>query len=443
MAILGILLGILLIIFLSMRNISILIAAPLATLVVVLFNQMSLTDLYLGTDSQSFMALLVDYVLKYFWIFLLGSILANLMETSGATHSIAQTIIVKIGTDNPYNILLAIFLISFILTYGGISLFVAMFAIIPLARVLFQKANISWHLVQIPLWLGICTVTMTILPGTPSIQNIIPIDYLQTSLTAALLPSLVASVVCIGFGLWYMKYALNKSIAANQGFTTLSTQPATSTQEIPQKAQIAFWKSICPLVVLIIITFLGSLFGNAFMRKNVIYFALLIAVLLCILLFYKHLPSLSKSLNAGASGAVLPIFSTAAAVAFGSIVVRASGFEAIQQFIFDLPIPPYFNLGLLTTLMSGITGSSSGALGIVMPNYATYYLDLGLNPEFIHRIAAIGSNILTIVPQSGVFITFIGISKLTPKTAFKESFITVFCSTLLAQVVVLAWALLA
>ncbi|MFD2727845.1 GntP family permease [Enterococcus camelliae] len=438
LTIIGVLIGIIFIIWLSMKNISILIVAPLATMLVIVFNQMSIYNIFLSGNPDSFMFSLANYVLRYFWIFLLGSILANLMEESRATDAIAQTIVNKIGTDRPYNILLAIFLISFILTFGGISLFVAMFAIIPLARVLFQKANISWHLIQIPLWLGICTVTMTVLPGSPSIQNIIPIDYLDTSLTAAFLPSLVASVVCVGFGLWYMGYALKRSQSLGQQFATFAT--VVETKKV-QKELPSFEKSILPLATLIVISFCGSLFGNDFLKKNVIYFALVIAVALCILLFRKSFSSIVGSLNKGASGAVLPIFSTAAAVAFGSIVVKSDGFATIQELLFSLPVPSYVNLGLFTAIMSGITGSSSGALGIVMPNYAEYYLHSGLDKEMIHRIATIGSNILTIVPQSGVFITFIGLTKLTPKTGFKESFITVFVGSLLAEIVVVCWAL--
>ncbi|HLQ39596.1 MAG TPA: GntP family permease [Tetragenococcus sp.] len=437
MAVFGILLGVIFIIYFSMKNVSILITAPLASFLVVLFNQESLVETFLGIDTNSFLYLLTNYILKYFWVFLLGSLLAKLMEESGATQSIAQTIIAKIGTDNPYNILLAIFLISFILTYGGISLFVAMFAIIPLARVLFQKADISWHLIQIPLWLGICTVTMTIIPGTPSIQNIIPIDYLDTSLTAAFVPSLIATIVCLVFGLWYMKYALKKSQAKGQNFSTFAV---ISDEGQKEGNSLVFWQSILPLVTLILLSFMGSMFGNEFMKKNIVYFALTIAVILCLILFKPYLSNMALTINKGANDSVLPIFSTAAAVAFGSVVVNTQGFEIIQEAIFSLPIPAYVNLGFLTALMSAITGSSSGSLGIIIPNYAEYYLQLGLNPEMIHRIATIGSNILTIVPQSGVFITFIGLSKLSPKQGFKESFITVTVGTLLAEIVLVLWA---
>lgn len=70
--------------------------------------------------------------------------------------------------------------------------------------------------------------------------------------------------------------------------------------------------------------------------------------------------------------------------------------------------------------MSAITGSSSGALGIVMPNFAQYYLDQGLNPEMIHRVATIASNIFTIVPQSGVFLTFLALTGLNHKMLLKK-----------------------
>ncbi|HEL0027865.1 TPA: GntP family permease [Streptococcus equi subsp. zooepidemicus] len=434
----GVLLGIIAIVYFSLKEIHITIAAPMATILVVLLNSMPLVESLLGKEPNNYMGALGGYIMSYFAIFLLGSILAKLMEVSGATVSIAEFILKKVGYQNPYRILVAIFIISAILTYGGISLFVVMFAVLPLARSLFKKMDLSWNLIQVPLWLGIATFTMTILPGTPAIQNVIPIQYLNTSLTAALVPSILGSVGCIAFGLFYMKRCLTKSLEVGENYATYTSQTNEDTTE---RVLPPFVASILPLILLIVIAIIGSLLGDEFVKKNIIYVALLTGIISAIVLFNKYIDQKIATLSIGASGAVGPIFATASAVAFGSVVTAASGFGVFSDIILNIPGPPVISLTVLTSAMAAITGSSSGALGIVMPNFAQYYLDAGVSPEIIHRVAAVASNILTIVPQSGVFLTFLSLTGLSHKNGFKQTFITVFGSTLVAESIIMLTSL--
>lgn len=434
----GVLLGIIAIVYFSLKEIHITIAAPMATILVVLLNSMPLVESILGKEPNNYMGALGGYIMSYFAIFLLGSILAKLMEVSGATVSIAEFILKKVGYQNPYRILVAIFIISAILTYGGISLFVVMFAVLPLARSLFKKMDLSWNLIQVPLWLGIATFTMTILPGTPAIQNVIPIQYLNTSLTAALVPSILGSVGCIAFGLFYMKRCLTKSLEVGENYATYTSQTNEDTTE---RVLPPFVASILPLILLIVIAIIGSLLGDEFVKKNIIYVALLTGIISAIVLFNKYIDKKIATLSIGASGAVGPIFATASAVAFGSVVTAASGFGVFSDIILNIPGPPVISLTVLTSAMAAITGSSSGALGIVMPNFAQYYLDAGVSPEIIHRVAAVASNILTIVPQSGVFLTFLSLTGLSHKNGFKQTFITVFGSTLVAESIIILTSL--
>ncbi|WP_165619263.1 GntP family permease [Streptococcus equi] len=434
----GVLLGIIAIVYFSLKEIHITIAAPMATILVVLLNSMPLVESILGKEPNNYMGALGGYIMSYFAIFLLGSILAKLMEVSGATVSIAEFILKKVGYQNPYRILVAIFIISAILTYGGISLFVVMFAVLPLARSLFKKMDLSWNLIQVPLWLGIATFTMTILPGTPAIQNVIPTQYLNTSLTAALVPSILGSVGCIAFGLFYMKRCLTKSLEVGENYATYTSQTNEDTTE---RVLPPFVASILPLILLIVIAIIGSLLGDEFVKKNIIYVALLTGIISAIVLFNKYIDKKIATLSIGASGAVGPIFATASAVAFGSVVTAASGFGVFSDIILNIPGPPVISLTVLTSAMAAITGSSSGALGIVMPNFAQYYLDAGVSPEIIHRVAAVASNILTIVPQSGVFLTFLSLTGLNHKNDFKQTFITVFGSTLVAESIIVLTSL--
>lgn len=430
----GVLLGVVAIIYFSLKEINIIIAAPLATLIVVLLNRMDIVTSLLGNQPNNYMGALSTYILNYFAIFLLGSILAKLMEASNATVSIADFILQKVGYDNPYRVLVAIFIISAILTYGGISLFVVMFAVLPLAKSLFKKMDLAWNLIQIPLWLGIATVTMTVLPGTPAIQNVIPIQYLDTSLTAAAVPSILGSIGCVIFGLFYMKRTLNRSLAKGENFSTYTSGTQTETSDRKQPTFIA---SILPLTILVIIAISGSVLGNDFVKKNVIYVALLVGILLALVLFYRYIPDKIGSLSVGATGSVGPIFATSSAVAFGAVVMIAPGFKIFSDLILNIPGSPLISLTVLTSAMSAITGSSSGALGIVMPNFSEYYLSTGLNPEMIHRVAAVASNILTIVPQSGVLLTFLSLTGLNHKNGFKQTFTTVFMGTLIAEIIII------
>lgn len=431
---LGVLLAIIAIIYFSLREINILVAAPLATAIVIIFNQMNPVVTLLGKAPNQYMGALSGYILNYFAVFLLGSILAKLMEASGATTAIANYILEKVGHDSPYKIMVAIFAISSILTYGGISLFVVMFAVLPLARSLFKKIDLSWHLIQSPLWLGIATFTMTILPGTPSIQNVIPIQYLNTSLTAAAIPSVLGAISCVIFGLFYMKHCLNKSLAKGETYATyaLDTSEVIEERELPQ-----FLPSIAPLASLIVIALAGSILGSEFVKKNIIYIALLVAILLAVVLFKRFIAEPLKTINLGAVASISPIFATGSAVAFGSVVVTSVGFNVFSKLILNLPGNPLISLTVLTSSITAITGSSSGSLGIVLPNFAQFYLDKGVEPEMIHRVSAIASNIFTVVPQSGVLLTFLALTGLTHKTGFKETFISVAGSTSIALVVII------
>lgn len=435
---LGILLGTFIIIYFSLKGINMIVTAPLAALTVILFNQLPVFDTLLGKDGSNYMGSLGTYLMNYFVIFLLGSILAKLMEVSGATTAIANVILDKVGKDQPFRVLLAIFLISSLLTYGGISLFVVMFAIIPLARTLFKKVDLSWHLIQVPVWLGIATFTMTMLPGTTAIQNVIPIKYLNTSLTAAVIPSLLGSLGCITFGLIYMNRCLQKSLNAGETFGTYIDDVADVELVNEENKKIpSFLASVTPLVLLVTLSVLGSLFGNAFLKANVIYLALLVGIVTASVLFYPYIEDKKSVFNQGAVGSIGPIMTTASTVAFGSVVVIAPGFKFFSDIIFNLPGSPLISLTALTSFISGITGSSSGAVGIVMPTYAQHYLDMGIHPEVLHRVTSVASNIMTLPPQSGALITFIALTGLGYKHGFKQSFVTVFGSSLVAIIIII------
>ena len=421
----GIIVAIIFIVFLAMKGFSIVFIAPIASIIVILTNGMDFFPSLVGTEA-SFMTGLTGFIVNFFAIFLLGSILAQYIEKSGAAQAIAQKVLSITGTDKPFPVLVAIFLISAILTFGGISLFVVLFVIVPLAKPLFKQLNIAWNLIVIPVFLGIGTFTMTMLPGTPSIQNVVPTNYLGTTVTAAPLMGVIATIIAIVTGIFYMRYALNKSLAKNEKFVA-----EEDAQELALKEDTpSFFLSILPILVLIVIIFAGS----ALNVPNIVLIGLAAGVIVSAIAFHRYMPSHKQAVSLGANGAITPIFFTSASVGFGVVITLAPGFQAISDFILNIPGDPLISLTIASAALGAITGSASGGLGITMEAFANPYLEMGVNPDAMHRVSAISSAVFTGLPHSGAILSTFALTKLTHEQAFKYSFITMTVPNLLALI---------
>jgi H+/gluconate symporter-like permease len=81
--------------------------------------------------------------------------------------------------------MLSIVMVCAVLTYGGVSLFVVVFAVYPFAAEMFRQSEIPKRLIPGTIALGAFTITMDALPGSPQIQNIIPTTFFNTNNWAA------------------------------------------------------------------------------------------------------------------------------------------------------------------------------------------------------------------------------------------------------------------
>jgi len=428
----GIFLALAIIIFLAMRSYSILVVAPLCALLVIVCNRMNITQALL-TAPNSFMAGVGGFISSYLLVFLLGSILAKLLEDSGAAQAISKWVLSVTGTESPYKVMIALFCVSVLLTYGGVSLFVAIFALVPLARPLFRQMNIPWHLAMIPIGAGLGTFTMTMLPGTPSVQNVVPTIPLGTTLMAAPLVGLVSTAVVVIFTLWYMKSQMNKAIKAGEIYVLTNADTATSQErELP-----SLGTSLLPMIVLIAIIFVGS-----FMKvQNIILIALSVSIIFAVIMFRKHSANLLGSINIGATNALGPVTLTAAAIGFGGVVAAAPGFSVIGKLFLSIPGSPLISLSVVTAFFSAVTGSATGGLGIVMKAFAPTYLSMGVAPEAIHRIAAIASGFGS-MPHSGAILATLALMGLNHKEGYRHLFMTNIVGNFLALVVGVALAII-
>ena len=236
MGLLGILLALALLVWLAFRGWSILLLAPAASIVVAAFAGGRLVPYW----TQIFMDSAARFVAQFFPIFLLGALFGKLMEDSGSVTAIADFMTKKLG---PSRATLTVVLAGALVTYGGVSLFVAFFVLVPMAQAVFRTANIPNRLVPAAIALGTMTFTMSALPGTPAIQNAIPMPFFGTTPLAAPGLGIIAAAIMLAFGLWWLRRAEAAAHRQGEGFgvaiPTPSADAAAEDQNVRERATTA------------------------------------------------------------------------------------------------------------------------------------------------------------------------------------------------------------
>lgn len=449
----AIIISLFLLMYFAYRGYSVLILAPLmATLAVALSGDI-LSSLPIYTTV--FMKALSGFLLKFFPIFLLGAVFGQLMADSGAATAIARTVVSKLGANKA---ILAVVLVCAILTYGGVSLFVVAFAIYPIAKDLFKAAGVPKRLIPGAIALGSFTFTMTALPGTPAIQNAIPIPYYGTNAFAAPILGIIGSLVMFGLGMLWLQRRAHSAKTAGEGYGIHEDDELHADNLDPHHT--SFMVAMIPLVLVIGINALltYAVFPNMdfsalqaqFKDLDIkgalglwsIIIALVTAIIALIVLRLGKWTNLQHSLNKGAYSSMLPIFNTGSEVGYGAVIATLAGFAVLRDSVLNLsPNNPLISEALAMTTLAGITGSSSGGLSIALPILGKEYLAQavahGINPELLHRVAVMAAGGLDTLPHSGAVITLFAICHLTHKQSYKDVAMVTMAIPLIAVTVVI------
>jgi len=445
MGLLGILLGLGLLIWLAFRGWSILLLAPIAALIAALFSGEPL----LAHWTQTFMASASQFVMQFFPIFLLGALFGKLMEDSGSVTTIANAMVAKLGERRA---ILAVVLAGALVTYGGVSLFVAFFVLAPMAIALFRAAAIPGRLMPAAIALGTSTFTMSALPGTPAIQNAIPMPFFGTTPFAAPGLGIIASAIMLAFGLWWLGRAEAKARHAGEGFGDEDANPitvddglirerATTAREFdpaeigkgkPSPKSPAVWAAALPLMVVILVNLLMSFvvlprLDTAYLAEPAwgstsiaavggvwsVIVALSAAILTLLAISGHRLPALRATIDAGANASVLPAFSVASLVGFGAVVAAVPAFALVRDWVLSIDGGPLVSLAFATNILSALTGSASGGLTIALDALGSTYMKLaaeqGIDPALLHRVAVIGAGTLDSLPHNGAVVTLLAV----------------------------------
>jgi H+/gluconate symporter-like permease len=460
-----------LLIYLAYRGITLLILAPaLATFAVVV----SLEGRVLASYTQIFMGSTADFIALYFPVFLLGAVFGKLMEDSGSAEVLANAIIERLGS---HRAILAVVLSCAVMTYGGVSLFVVAFAVYPIAAALFRRADIPKRLIPATIALGAFTFTMTALPGTPAIQNAIPMPYFGTSPFAAPGLGVVTAAVMFALGMLWLQYRARKLAAegygqhadaafspdkdlreraAGEGFDLMEL-PVEQRPVGPPPVVVA----VLPLVLVIAInlgfTFLViprmdtgylalPIYGETGIEQvrgiwSVIA-ALVLSLLVLIASNWRRLSGLKQSIDNGANASLLPIFNTASLVGFGAVIASLGAFLLIRDTVVGLGGDnPLISLAIAVNVLAGMTGSASGGMSIALSTLGDTYLEMarahGINPELMHRVTSVATGGLDTLPHNGAVITLLAITRLSHRQAYFDLAMTAMLMPFISLVVLI------
>jgi len=455
---LGILFGLALLIALAFRGWSILLVAPLAALVAAGFAGEPL----LASWTQTFMGNAAGFIAQFFPLFLLGALFGKLMDDSGSVTSIAQFMTDKLG---PQRAMLAVVLAGAIVTYGGVSLFVAFFVLAPMGLALFRAAGIPRRLMPAAIALGTSTFTMSAMPGTQSIQNAIPMPFFGTTPFAAPGLGILASMVMLGFGLWWLRRAEAAARRVGEGFGKDELAPVDAVADDPiirERATTArefdpaemhhsehapvgppIHLAVLPLMVVIAVNVIMSFailprIDASFLEEArwgatslsavsgvwSVAVALLAAVLTVIAINFRRFPALRATIDAGANASVLPIVSVASLVGFGAVVAALPAFATVRDWVLAIEGGPLVSLAIATNILAALTGSASGGLTIALdalgPAYMKLAAEIGLDPALMHRVAVIGSGTLDSLPHNGAVVTLLAVCGTTHRESYLD-----------------------
>jgi len=429
----GLLGSVALLIWLALRGIDIVFAALLCSLLVIVTNGLPIAQGL--TEYFSFGPLgAFTFAGKFFLLFAAGAMFGRVMGDSHAAASIAMALVRKLGA---HRALWIITLACALLTYGGVVVFVVVFAMYPLGLKLFQQADIPKRLFCAALALGAGTFTLSALPGTPSIQNVISSVALGTNLFAGFWLGMAGGVMMFAGGMWYLERMRRQAAERGEGFVA---GPRDRIVEL-NEADYPHWLIACLPLALVLLTIImprvitmslapDTLAANTpamqllgFANSQPIVWpsiALVSGTLLAVVLFPAVRRQALQVVGAGTQDAIMPLINTAAVIGFGGVVTQTGVFAQFTQLMLDSSLPPLLSMFTSVSLVSAITGSSSGGLQIFMQTMAPAYLEMGIAPEVLHRLATMASGGFDSLPHCGAVVAMLTITQLSHKEAYRD-----------------------
>lgn len=422
MEVLYLICAIILITFLALKGVPIFYSAVLTSVFVLATANMDIMYGMTETYAHTFAL----YVKDNFFLFVLGAIFGKILEVSGAANAIADCMIQTLGEKA---VIPSIILTGGMMSYGGISVFVGVFALYPLMFELFRKANIPKELAP-GIYCAAAGSFSVWMPGSPSIQLLMPVQALGTSTFSAAIPGLIVAgiqmLLEIGICSWFVKRM------QRQGRGWIQEEEKEETRSV---CGMPFLLAILPMVVLI------SVLG-VFRVHPVV--ALGGGILIALGVYRKYLPwkdGIWGPLQQGFSSGSAALMMTCSVVGFGGVVQSTPAFQSIMESVVEMNMNPLITSIIVTAALSGVSGSGPGGEAMALPLIKEYFIPMGVHLEALTSSMALSTMILTL-PSNSVVSTAIIAARSTHRKSYPMIFITVCVASAVSMVLLLclyAW----
>lgn len=421
------------------RGYSVILFAPLCALLGVLLTDPAAV---LPMFSGVFMEKLVAFVKLYFPVFVLGAIFGKVIELSGFSRAIVGAVIGLVGRERA---ILSIVMVCALLTYGGVSLFVVVFAVYPFAAEMFKQGDIPKRLIPATIALGAFTFTMTAMPGSPQIQNIIPTGFFNTTTWAAPVLGLLGSAFIAVTGILYLEARRRHAAARGEGYGSghRNEPELLDSTGLPHPLL-----AVSPLLVVgvlnwvftqLIPRYFGSAVtidvGGAPLTVQVtpmvaiwaVEGALLSGILWVLLFAFRRVAArFAEGSSSAVAGALLASLNTASEYGFGAVIAALPGFGAIAGLLKSIP-NPLLNEAVSVSVLAGITGSASGGMSIALAALSDFFIaaaiGAGIPLEVLHRVASMASGGMDTLPHNGAVITLLAVTGLSHRESYRDIFV--------------------
>lgn len=432
LGILGLILAIVFLIIFAYKGLGALPLAMAGALIAIIFNGMPVYQTLAGDFVPGYASAFTSYML----LFVSSAFYAKLMDISGCATAIGNKFTEWFGTGHV--ILVGIVIVG-ILTYGGISLFVVIYAAAPILYTMLKKANLPRHLTVICFSAGSSTFSMTCLPGSPQLSNLVATEYLGTSLNAAPVMGIICGIVMFVLCALYGEWASKKARERNEAWSYPANVDPKN-YEIDASQLPAAWKGFVTIICLIAIIIIGSHQGvNATL---IAVLAMVIGSVMVIALnadrFFGKVKWL-KLFTDGMTSGVASIGGIAAILGFGAVVKATPAYQDIIDWALGLNMNPLLLAVVVTCIVCAIAGGSSSGQRIMYETMTPTFIASGANLPVLHRLVAIASGSLDTLPHSsGLFLVY-DLLGLTHKDAYRHSFavsvVVPLCVTVVATII--------
>lgn len=420
LGIIGLVIAILALAYLGYKGWTPLVLALAATIIVLITNQMNFWDT-INIDLQSAIG---DFIGSYLIMICLGATYGKIMERTGTAKVIAMTLLSWFGKSKA---VLAILVTTSILTYAGVSIFIIVFTVYPFAVYMFKESNTPREFMPALIFLGGSTYTLALVPGAPSIMNILASNSLGTTLYSAPVIGISMTIFVAVAGYFYLVISIKKAQAKGAGFLPKEGEVIEDMSNYKEEDLPPVSFGFIAIILVIVCIAVYSQFLTTSDARNL---ALLTSSLFMLITNAQRLKrkncTVKSIVTAGVTSAYPVVFSVAILVGFGSVITASPAFQTYIAGLGNVlvsGIGAFAACAIFVAALTGICASSINGIAIFFTTFGDSLISAGVSAAALHRVALLAAISFDSLPHCGPVMALIHECGVTHKTAYKHIFV--------------------